>query len=63
MQWGVTKKKCPVSKFTDLGSIYAPNYTEAYREDVKFNKKMALCTNICEIQRSYGIDKFFRKFK
>lgn len=31
IQWDMTKKKNPVSKFTDLGRIYAPNYSEAYK--------------------------------
>jgi hypothetical protein len=52
-----------VSKFTDLGRIYAPNYSDSYKEEAKFGKKTALCNTICEIQRSYGTDKFFRKFK
>jgi hypothetical protein len=52
-----------VSKFTDLGRINAPNYSETYKDDVKFGKKAALCNTICEIQRSYGTEKFFRKFK
>lgn len=54
MQWEVTKKTALVSKFTDLGRINAPNYSEDYKEQPKFGKKMALCNTVCEIQRSYG---------
>ena len=63
IKWGVTKRTAPVSKFTDLGRINAPNYSDKYKDDFKFGKKEALCNTVCEIQRSYGTEKFFRKFK
>jgi hypothetical protein len=47
MQWEVTKKMAPVSKFTDLGRINAPNYSETYKDDPKFGRKMALCNTVC----------------
>jgi len=55
MQWGQTKKKNAISKIKDLSHIHAPNYRENYLEGTQFNKKMALCTDICETQRSYGL--------
>ena len=31
IEWGTTRKKCPVSKFTELGRINAPNYREEFK--------------------------------
>ena len=63
MQWKSTKRRCPVSKFTELGHIYAANYREDYKDSGLFNKKMSMCTTGCELERSYGKDRMFRKFK
>jgi hypothetical protein len=52
-----------VSKFTELGRINAPNYREEYKEEGRFNKKMSMCTVGCELQKSYGTGRMFRKFK
>ena len=63
MKWNQTKKRNPVSKIRDLGHMHAPNYREKYVQEKDYSKKNSLCNNICEIQRSYGTEKFFRKFK
>ncbi len=59
-------KKSPLTEHIHRARMYAPNYHENYEKRTdgnEFNKKKQLCAEICEIQKTYGQSKYFRKLK
>ena len=59
-----SQKQSPISKFSHLGRLYAPNYSKEYLSPTNFKKRSTdVCKGVCELQKSYGTEKFFRRFK
>jgi hypothetical protein len=66
--WRNTRRLAPFSKETHMGRFNAPNYSKEYADKLNedkdnFHRKKSPCTELCHIQRSYGVGKFFRKYK
>lgn len=51
-----------------MGRKNAPNYHKEFEERLEknatdFHRRRNGCSDICHIQKSYGVEKFFRKYK
>ncbi len=51
-----------------MGRFNAPNYSKQFagklaNNATDFHRKKSACTELCHIQKSYGVQKFFRKYK
>ena len=62
----VANKKGALTKHIDKGRLYAPNFHSGFGDRVdkhEFYRKRQLCGETANIEKSYGVHRFFRKYK
>ena len=68
IEWNQTKRITPVSNMMHGGRVNAPNYHKEFSEKLlrnrgEFHRRKNECTELCRIEKSYGVDRLFRKYK
>lgn len=66
--WSRCAKVGAISKETHAGRFNAPNYSTEFVDKIKnnaanFHRSKGACSELCHIQKSYGLQPMFRKFK